>query len=161
MLDALVGRLDHWYTRYQDDVFRYGRDLGNVSHLGDWLIRAFPMTRPTTSERLDIGNEILDDLPLDRTIQNIQRHSTVFSTRLHPLLCALTSADKVGYREQREVKGLISGKFRSLLLDVFGRTFPEEELWSVDRSQVLAYKKSVEARVLDLRAHILRILSTP
>jgi tetratricopeptide (TPR) repeat protein len=159
MLNSLLGRLDHWYARYEDDILRYGRSLNNASHLGDWLIKAFPMARPVTTERLDIGEEILKELPLDRTIQNIQRHATVFSTRLHPLLCALTSAERVGYREQREMKGLTSGKFRSLLLDVFGRTFPEEELWAVDHAQVLTYKTAIETRVADLRSHIHRILN--
>ena len=158
MLDSLVSRLDHWYTRYEDDVMRYGRGLVNVSHLGDWLIQAFPMVRSILPERLTVGEEIMQELPLDRTIQNIQRYKTVFSTRLHPLLCALTSADVVGYREQREVKGLVSGKFRSMLVDVFGRAYPEEEMWPVDRSQVLAYKSAVEGRALDLRARIHSIL---
>jgi hypothetical protein len=161
MLDNLLDCLDHWYTRHEEDVFRYGRGRNNVSHLGDWLIHAFPMARPALSEHLVIGDEILQELPLDRTTQMIQRHRTVFSTRLHPLLCALTSAEQVGYREQREVKGLVSGKFRSMLLDIFGRTFPEEELWTVDRSSVLAYKVAVEKRMVGMRTRINRLLSAP
>src|SRR5581483_11047776 len=120
-LDTLVRRLEHWYARFEDDVLRYGRGMQNVSHLGDWLISAFPMSRPTTDERLKIGEGAWEDrVSLDRTIQNIQQYSTVFSTRLHPLLCALTSADTVGYQEQREHNGLTSGKFRAMLIDVFG-----------------------------------------
>jgi hypothetical protein len=118
------------------------------------------MTRPTNPGRCDIGEEIWGDLPLDRTIQRIQQYATVFSTRIHPLLCGFTSAEKVGYREQRaEVGGgHISGKFRALLLDVFGRTFPEEELFDVDREQVLIYKRLVEEHVSELRSYIHRIL---
>jgi tetratricopeptide (TPR) repeat protein len=158
LLKTLVDRLDHWYARNEEDVLRYGRDSSNVSHLGDWMIGAFPMTRPTCRDRLDVGEEMWNNLPLDRTIQNIQRYATVFSSKLHPLLCALTSADRVGYREQREAGGTISGKFRSLFLDIFGRSFPEEVLFEVDRSQVITYKRAVENRVLELRARIHRLL---
>ena len=158
MLKTLVDRLEHWYARHEEDVLRYGRDSSKVSHLGDWLIKAFPMARPTHQERLDVGEEMWNDLPLDRTIQEIQRHATVFSSKLHPLLCALTSAEIVGYREQRDAGGTISGKFRSMFLDIFGRTFPEEALFEVDRAQVMAYKRSVESRVSELRAHINHLL---
>jgi len=158
MLKALVDRLDHWYARHEEDVLRYGRDSSNVSHLGDWMIGAFPMTLPKSGDRLDVGEEMWNDLPLDRTIQEIQRHATVFSSKLHPLLCALTSAERVGYREQREAGGTISGKFRSMFLDIFGRTFPEEVLFEVNRDQVLNYKRSVEIRVSELRARIHRLL---
>ena len=160
MLNGVLNRLTHWYARYEDDILRYGRAFNNVSHLGDWLIAACPMAKSTLPQRLDIGKEIWDDLPLDRTIQNIQKYKAVFSTRLHPLLCALTSAEQVGYREQRELNGLTSGKFRSMLLDIFGRTFPEEELWSVDRAQVVAYKRDVDSRIFDMRAHIHRLLGS-
>ncbi len=161
MLSGLLDNLDHWYARYEDDVLLYGRGRKNVSHLGDWLVKAFPMTRPTSTERLDIGQEIWNDLPLDRTIQNIQKHKTVFSTRLHPLLCALTSAEQVGYREQREGgENLVSGKFRSLLIDIFGRTYPEEKLWTVDREKVLIYKRDTEGRIAEMRKHIHKILKS-
>jgi hypothetical protein len=122
------------------------------------MIGAFPMTLPKSGDRLDVGEEMWNDLPLDRTIQEIQRHATVFSSKLHPLLCALTSAERVGYREQREAGGTISGKFRSMFLDIFGRTFPEEVLFEVNRDQVLNYKRSVEIRVSELRARIHRLL---
>jgi tetratricopeptide (TPR) repeat protein len=161
MLKTLVNRLDHWYARNEEDVLRYGKGLSNVSYLGDWLIKAFPMNRPTTAEQLNIGKEVWNELPLDRTIQKIQQFGTVFSERIHPLLCALTSAERVGYREQREEGGgMSSGKFRSMLVDIFGRTFPEETLFEVNRAQVLAYKQGVEQRVQNLKAHIHRILGT-
>jgi hypothetical protein len=50
-----------------------------VEHLGDWLIDQFPMSVPTDEKQLQIGDEILMELPLDRTIRHIQKHKTVFS----------------------------------------------------------------------------------
>jgi tetratricopeptide (TPR) repeat protein len=158
IFQALLERLDHWFARYEEDVFRYGQRSRKVTHLGDWLISAFPMTHPTVSERLEIGEEVWLNLPLDRTIQFIHRHATVFSARLHPLLCALTSASKVAYREQRNENWTLSGKFRSMLLDVFGRDYPEDEYFEVDRDLVLAYKRAVERRSVGLRAHVRQIL---
>lgn len=161
-LREVLHRLHHWYARYEDDLFRYGRGLDNASHLGDWLITAFPMSRGTDAQPLTIGKEIWNDLPLDRTIQEIQRHTTVFSERIHPLLCALTSAEKAGYREQRENgAAMISGKFRAMLIDIFGRTFPEDTFFDVDRSQVLRYKSEVETHVRLLRDDIHRLLHAP
>jgi hypothetical protein len=148
-LDQLIDRLDTWFARYEDDVLIYGRGRGNVVHLGDWLITQFPMAKATEDAPLKIGDEIWKDLPLDRTIQHIQKYKTVYSTRLHPLLCALTSAEQVAYAEQREgdVPGVISGKFRSMLTDIFGRTFPEQEFFAVDRNAVAAYKARVHANM--------------
>ena len=99
-MDALIDRLDTWYARYEEDVLIYGRGRSNVEHLGDWLIDQFPMAQPTVDDLLAIDDDVLKDLPLDRTIQTIQRHRNVFSTRLHPLLCALTAAELVAYSEQ-------------------------------------------------------------
>ncbi|MFX6281322.1 hypothetical protein ABTF86_19880, partial [Acinetobacter baumannii] len=85
----------------------------------------------------------------DRTIQYIQRHRQVFSARLHPLLCALTSAHEVAYSEQPAGGGtsIVSGKFRSMLIDIFGRTFPEETFFAVDRDAVARYKTRVHGNV--------------
>jgi hypothetical protein len=148
-LDRLLDRLDTWFARYEDDVLMYGRGRNNVQHLGDWLIDQFPMSTPTDDTELKIGKEIWQDLPLDRTIQKIQRHKKVFSTRLHPLLCALTSADAVAYTEQpaSEEDPMVSGKFRSMLIDIFGRTYPEKEFFTVDRDAVARYKSRVHRNV--------------
>src|SRR6185295_5706536 len=96
-------------------------------------------------QQLHIRGGILKDLPLDRTIQHIQRHKRVFSERLHPLLCALASAEEVAYVEQRETadRSLASGKFRSMLIDVFGQVLPESVAWRVDRDRVASYKANV------------------
>lgn len=160
LMDKLLDQLDHWFARYHDDLRIYGGNRENVSHLGDWLINAFPMAVPTDDQPLAIGKEVLSDLPLDRTIQRIQRHRRVFSERLHPLLCALTSAEQVAYREQREMQpnNAPSGKFRSMLHDVFDRTFPENTIWPVDRRRVAAYKASVRANTDALRSHLAKLL---
>jgi hypothetical protein len=148
-MDSLLDRLDTWYARYEEDVLLFGRGRGNVVHLGDWLIDQFPLSRPTEDALLSIDEGVLRDLPLDRTIQTIQRHKNVFSTRLHPLLCALTSAELVAYSEQadNDMPGMVSGKFRSMLIDVFGRTFPEKNFFLVDREAVAGYKTRVHENV--------------
>jgi hypothetical protein len=86
-------------------------------HPGDWLISAFPMTRWSLDETLRVGPEIRNG---DLTIPGIQKYRGVVSEQIHPLLCALTSAERVAYREQREDgSGKQSGEFRSLLIDIF------------------------------------------
>jgi hypothetical protein len=159
-LDALLDRLSVWYARYEEDILLYGNNR-NVAHLGDWLLHAFPFTRGERQETLRVGSEVLKrELPLDRTIQKIQSYRRVFSTRLHPLLCALASAEEVAYREQREDgSGNVSGKFRSMLLDVFGRCYPENKFFAVDREAVLNYKINVARNVEGLRQSLARMLS--
>jgi hypothetical protein len=154
--DRLVDSLDMWHARYQDDVLMYGRGRSNVTHLGDWLIDQFSMSMPTDPGELHIGDEIWKELPLDRTIQHIQRYQKVFSTRLHPLLCALTSAAQVGYSEQPSggTSPIPSGKFRSMLIDIFGRSFPEKTYFDVDRDAVRRYKQQVHRNVAALKAQL-------
>ena len=148
-LDRVIDRLDTWFAPYEDDVLLYGRGRSNVMHLGDWLIDQFPLAESTLDEPLQIGVEIGADIPLDRTIQAIQRHKQVYSARLHPLLCALTSAHLAAYAEEASSRmpGIVSGKFRSMLIDVFGRTYPEEQFFMVDRDAVRRYKARVRCNV--------------
>lgn len=157
--ERLVDRLDTWYARYEDDVLLYGRGRKNVVHLGDWLIDQFPLARPSLDDPLVIDDETADDLALDRAIQTIQRHRQVYSSRLAPLLCALTSAETAAYAEQQaDVPGVVSGKFRSMLIDIFGRTFPEKQFFLVDRDAVIRYKARVHRNVGRLRERIEAIL---
>ena len=144
------------YARNEEDGQIYGRGRNNVSHLGDWLINAFPLACGTDDRVLSIGQEIWQNLPLDRTIQRIQTHRKVFSERLHPVFCALTSASDVAYKEQREAGGpaMISGKFRSMFMDIFGQTFPESGFWAVDRDRVAAYKAQVRQNSDEIAAAI-------
>ncbi len=155
-LNRLIDRLDVWFARYEDDVLMYGRGRSNVEHLGDWLIDQFPMSTPTDDGELHIGDEILKELSLDRTIQHIQRHKKVLSTRLHPLLCAFTSAEAVAYQEQPAgvATSIVSGKFRSMLIDIFGRTYPEGTYFAVDRDAVARYKKRVHGNVATVGARL-------
>ncbi len=140
-MSELIDSLTVWFGRYEEDLLLYGNGRKNAVHLGDWLISAFPMTRWNRDETLHVGPEVLNDLPLDRTIQYIQKYRNVSSERIHPLLCALTSAERVAYREQREdASGMPSGKFRSLLIDIFGRTWPESGFFEVPRDAVSAYR---------------------
>jgi hypothetical protein len=159
-MDRLIDRLDTWYARSEDDVLIYGRGRKNVVHLGDWLIDQFPMSRAFDDEPLEVGDELQADDALDRAIQTIQRHKQVYSSRLHPLLCALTSAELVAYSEQpsAQMPDMASGKFRSLLIDVFGRTFPERKFFMVDRDAVTRYKARVHRNVARVGERIDTIL---
>jgi hypothetical protein len=150
----LMARLDRWYARSAEDASLFPAVASKTTHLGDWLIHAFPMAEPVDDRVLRIDAEIMhQDVPLDRTIQRIQRHRRVWSARLHPLLCALTSADEVAYVEQSDGERP-SGKFRSMLLDVFGRDYPENAFWRVDRAAVAAYKRRVARAIATLRADL-------
>jgi hypothetical protein len=144
-MKELIRSLDYWFARSIDDLELYSVSGTECAYLGDWLIGQFMMAKPIERDRLlKIGPEIWGELPLDRVIAKIQFYRRVYSTRLHPLLCALTSAEEVSFLEQRDKNsGLVSGKFRSIMLDVFGRTFPENKFWSVDRSSVMKYREKV------------------
>lgn len=159
-LDPVLDRLERWYARSEEDALMYGRGRDNVRHLGDWLVDAFPMARPSLDETLEIRASDVSGTPLDRVISRIQLYKRVTSGRLHPLLCALTSAEEVAYAEQTELPGAgPSGKFRSLLLDVFGRELPQQRLWPVDRAAVIAYKEKVKANIAALREDIEGLLA--
>jgi hypothetical protein len=156
--NQLLDVIGHWYARYEEDIFFFGKKRNNVTHLGDWLINLFPMAESTIDHDLSIGDEVLKNLPLDRTIQQIQKYKSVHSTRLHPLLCALTSANSVSYSEQNDFNIGVSGKFRSMFLDVFGRTFPENTKFSVDRDAVLTYKGVIRKNTDLIKEYISKIL---
>ncbi len=163
LFDALLDKLTTWWARYEDDVLAFGRGRTNVRHLGDWLISAFPNAVPTLDKTLAIPADVMDkDLPLDRVIQEIQAYRRVSTARIHPMLCALTSAEEVAYQEQRELAGnsAESGKFRSQLYDIFGRTFDEGRFFKVDHQAVIRYKMMVAANIAALKAQISGLLSS-
>jgi hypothetical protein len=159
-LDRLIDRLDTWFARSEDDVLMYGRGRNNVVHLGDWLIDQFPMTKATEDEPLQISDEIGAEHALNRAIQIIQRHKQVYSGRLAPLLCALTSAELAAYAEQpsQQMPGIVSGKFRSTLIDIFGRSYPQKQFFMVDRDAVFRYKARVHRNVAKVGARIDAVL---
>jgi hypothetical protein len=76
------------------------------------------------------------------------------------LLCALTSAELVGYLEQRDAGSplIATGKFRGMLIDIFGRTFPERKFFEVDRAAVMRYKAGVRANMARLGERIDAVL---
>lgn len=155
-IDRVIERLDTWYARSADDVLMYGRGRNNVVHLGDWLVEQFPLSHGTEAEPLQIGPETGVELPLDRIIKIIQSHRMVHSQRLAPLLCALTSADYASFSEGSSAQqaDIVSGRFRSLLIDIFGRSYPENEFFMVDRDAVRRYKARVHRNVAALRERI-------
>jgi Methyltransferase domain len=158
-MDRLIERLDTWFARYEDDVLLYGRGRNNVVHVGDWLIDQFPLTRPINNEPLVVGGEPGQELALDRAIRTIQDHKQVYSTVPAALLCALTSAELAAYAEApAQQPGLASGQFRSMLIDVFGRAFPEQKFFLVDRDAVARYKGRVHRAVAKVGARIGSIL---
>ena len=159
-LERLIERLNTWFARYEDDVLLYGRGRGNVVHLGDWLIDQFPMTTSTLDDPLQIVDETRPDHALDWAIQVIQCHKNVFSARPTPLLCALTSAELVSYAEQpsEQMPGIVSGTFRSMLIDIFGRSYPEKQFFMVDRDAVRRYKARVHRNVARVAERIDSIL---
>lgn len=159
-MNEVIGRLDTWFARYCEDMELYGRGHPDVRHLGDWLITLFPMAQPSLNRTLNIGPEVQTVQAMDGLIQNIQRYVRVFSTRLHPLLCALPSAQIAKYVEQREAPGLgPSGKFGSMLRDIFGAAPPEDVWWQVDRAAVLDYKLQVARNVDGLRTRFTELLA--
>ena len=157
---SLLDRLESWWARHEEDVGVYGGGRGNVHHLGDWMIDACPMTTWRHDELFRVGEETINDSPLDRLIERYQSYRQFASPRMHPLLCALTAAEQVGYQEQREMDdpNQVSGKFRSMFLDIFGVDKPEKQMWPVDRAAVVAYKAKVRRNVEALRAELGRLL---
>lgn len=157
-LERLIDRLDTWYARNEDDVLMYGRGRPNVVHLGDWLIDRFSMVRPTADEPLEIGSEIEPDVPLESAIATIQRHRQVYTAQPQALLCALTAADMVAYADAPAARTPASGACRSMLTDIFGRSYPEKKFFLVERDAVARYKARVHANVAELRQRVETLL---
>jgi hypothetical protein len=155
-IERLIDRLDVWYARHEADAMMYGRGRDNVTHLGDWLIDRFPLGHGTINEPLLIGANAGAETDLAATIAFIQRHAGIFTTHPAAFLCALTAAETAAWCETPDSRlpGLPSGEFRSLLIDVFGRSFPEKDFFLVDRDAVMRYKARVRANVAAMRETI-------
>jgi hypothetical protein len=168
-LKKLIGKLALWYARNERDIELYGSYNSNAFHLGDWLINLVPVTTPVLREELNISNYIknispknrpIEHIALDRIIQTIQQYESVYTPRVHFMLCALTSANRIAYTEQRDFGyNEISGKFNSLLFDVFGQEFPENEFFDIDKKKVIDYKVKVRKNVQELKLKIEQIVN--
>jgi hypothetical protein len=159
VFDRILDRLDTWFARYEDDVLVYGRGRNNVIHTGDWLIDQFPLARATNDEPLVVNGDLGPEFALDRAISTIQQHKQVYSTVPAALLCALTSADLAAYAEMpAQQPDLAAGQFRSMLIDVFGRAWPQQKFFLVDRDAVIRYKTHVHQSVSKIGARISAIL---
>lgn len=157
-----LDRLDVWFARYKEDLSLYGRGRPNVAHLGDWLISQFPLATPWIDEPVVIEDVMTEEPDLARVILSIQQYKSVVSGHLHPLLCALTSAEQVAFREQHDMTyrpEVASGKFRSMLLDVFGRHFPEDVFFPVNRDFVARYKELVDRNMLIVKNTLAALLA--
>jgi hypothetical protein len=130
-LDRLLGTLDIWFARNQDDLLSFGRD-GPAIHLGDWTIDSIAM-----AEGAPFASVLACDLP--------------------SLVRALAGADVAAYRDASG----FGGEARSLLLDIFGRGFPPDESFLVDRDAVARYKIKVRTNIGALRNRIEAILRRP
>jgi hypothetical protein len=157
--DRILDRLDMWFARYEEDVLMFGRGRNNVIHAGDWLIDQFPLARATNDEPLVINGDLGPEFALDRAISTIQQHRQVYSTVPAALLCALTSADLAAYAEMPgQQPDFAAGQFRSMLIDVFGRTWPQQKFFLVDRDAVIRYKTRVHQNISKAAARIGAIL---
>ena len=157
--DRLIDRLDTWFARYEDDVLAFGRSRSNVVQIGDWLIDQFPLVRPVEEGPLVINGDLAQEFALDRAIATIQKHKQVYSTVPAALLCALTSAELAAFAEiTTQQPDLAAGQFRSMLIDVFGRTFQQQKFFIVDRDAVARYKARIHQNVMKVGARIGAIL---
>ena len=54
--------------------------------------------------------------------------------------------------------GVVSGKFRSMLIDIFGRSYAEKTFFMVDRDAVVRYKARVHRNVAQVSERIDAVL---
>jgi hypothetical protein len=154
-LERLIGRLDAWYARDEEDLLLYGRGCRNATLLGDWLIAQWPLTAATDDEPLALGAAALNTMDADRAAAMLRRHRAVTVGGRGALLCALTAAETAAWREEGDDAAPgVPGETRGLLLDVFGRGYPEGEAFLVDRDAVRRYRTRVLGAVAALRTHI-------
>ena len=146
-LDRLLERCDTWFARHEEDVLIFGKGRRNAVHLGDWRIDQCSLGRACEDEPLDIGAERLRAMTADAAIEMIRRHRSVLARDPAALLCALTAADVAAYAGEPEEN-------RGLLIDIFGRGFPEGESFLVDRDAVARYKARVRENVGMVRDRI-------
>ena len=158
-MNEFFSTIDCWFSRskYDIDFIRRNASLPKrFAHLGDWLINAFPIVSWVDERTLEIGADFINsDRDIQRTIQEIQKFRRISSARLHPVLCALASADEVSFQEQAEMGSqCVSGKFRSMFLDIFGKSPEPGEWFRIERCIVQSYKSSVYTKTELMRDFI-------
>jgi hypothetical protein len=158
-VERLIERLDAWFARDEDDLALYGRGVHRAVHLGDWLIAPCPLTTAVDDEPLTLGAAALRDMGTDRVLEALRGHRHVTAGERGALLCALTAAETVTWREDPDERlPGPSGEVRGLLMDVFGRGYPEGEAFLVERDAVRRYRARVMANVAALQARIAALL---
>ena len=164
-LKELFSNLDCWFSRSEYDIDFLGRLSSlpkHYAHLGDWLINAFPIVSWTDERTCEVPADFIKmSHDIQRTIQKIQSFRRISSARLHPVLCALASAEEVRYQEQSEMGSeCMSGKFHSMFLDVFRKAPEPGEWFKVDRGDVKLYKSSVYSNTELMREYFWRALGS-
>jgi hypothetical protein len=158
-MNEFFSSIDCWFSRskYDIDFLRRNASLPRrFAHLGDWLINAFPIVSWVDESTCQIGPDFINtERDIQRTIQEIQKFRRISSARLHPVLCALASADEVSFQEQAEMGSqCVSGKFRSMFLDIFGKSPEPGEWFRVERCIVQSYKSLVYTKTELMREFI-------
>lgn len=155
-LDDLLGSLDTWYARTEEDLLTFGSRAKRVVHLGDWHLASHVWTSWSQDETLDMlkaDPALKKGKPLPDVI--IQSYRRVISRDLRPVVLALLSAEEVAWSAKRKAAAMgESSKFRSLFLDVFGRAYPPDKLFSVDRRAVNLYREKVRENMAMLRREL-------
>ncbi len=64
------------------------------------------------------------------------------------------TAETAAYAEAPSAQGIASGALRSMLIDIFGRSYPEQQFFLVERDAVARYKARVHRNVATLRRRI-------
>ncbi len=160
LFEKCINQFDKIFIRYKKDISFLERleiSTQKVVHFGDWLVMLFPMTSYNSDKTLNIiGKEPFIRNALDVYMQEIQTYKYVHSARLHTLLCAMCSAEKVSYSEQYDKKhpGISSGKFEGLFNDIFNEHVKPDEFYSVDKHAVVNYKNHVSAQFLEVVSYI-------
>ena len=150
----VLGSLDYWFARHQDDLCLYGEHAKQAMHFGDWTIHLANMVEPVKDKQLEVGEAILQNHPLDRTIQSIQQYKQILSKHSRTAAIAFTSADSVIYQEQQGDKDYVSGKFSSLFIDVFGFAAPINMEFKINKQRVREYKRFVANNIDTLKSVI-------
>ncbi|PCI63870.1 MAG: hypothetical protein COB37_03740 [Kordiimonadales bacterium] len=148
LLQRLVDTLDIWFVRNKVDL-EFLPKCEHTQHVGDLLIDFFPLTKWSNDHRINIPASISKaNFDIQQLVHKFQEYKHVHSHRIHPLLCALCSADLFSFTEQRELPdSSISGKFNKMLKDIFDREFEENIIYTNDMEKVISYKKMARQNI--------------